>query len=175
MGRREPLREEERVHPAGGVQILLEPAQRNERRAYRALARHQRKIADGVARHDRAHGQPQRLAEIILASVQRLDRDGGRLLDADDHAAAIAGADFRCKRGIQQHVPVRGPGTVDAVKLPEAIVHAIDLDTPGASARLLIGDHPLDGDQRRDADKCRAECRVAPHIVGERFEKELGR
>ena len=81
-------------------------------------------------------------------------------------------------RADERLAPVGGAfpvGRRDAVKTPEALVHAVDGDTRHTPAARLIADHAVDDDHRGNRRERSRERVVAAQIVRERVAEEPGR
>ena len=91
-------RHEQRVDAIRELKLLLQPRERHERRADVALLRLQRELAELARRQHGAHRQPHRPPDIVLPAVQRLERDGRRPLDAEQHGVAGRGAELARER-----------------------------------------------------------------------------
>ena len=108
-----------------------------------ALLRPQRKLAEIRRSDDRAHGEPQRAAQVVLPAVQRLDRESPTAARRARGRAAGRDADVRGERLADQRLAPRvDRGRRDAVKTPEAIVDAVHLHARRAPAARLIAHDP---------------------------------
>ena len=166
-----PPPQDQRVHAALQIQILLQATQRHEDGAHRTLLRPQRELAEHLRPRDGPHVHAHRASALVLPCVQRLDRKGGRPLEPHEQRAASRCADVRGERRADQGVAAARTARRDAVKPPETIVDAVHLDAGRAAAAVLIAHDAFNGKQRADA----AERRLRRDGVGKLFAKESRR
>ena len=155
--------------------IFLQPRERNEDRSHRALARPKRELAEISGGEHFTRGQTNRAAQIVLSAVQRSRGNGGRLFDPQKNSLArLRFPISRARSGLNNDVAVGGAFTCSrSVKLPEAVVDAIDLNVRGSPPALFISHQTVKHDQRASAAECFAESRVGLKLIGKLFSEEV--
>ena len=169
-------REEQRVHAAVERQFLLEATKRDEYRAHSSLLGPERELTQVGLAGDRTNRKPERPTQVVFSSLQRLDRHGGRPRHAHQHRASGLDADVlgQC-RADQRLAALCGGlpvGHGDAVKTPEALVHAVHRDARHAPPARLIADHAFDDDHRGNRGERSGERAVGAKLVRQRVAEE---
>ena len=108
--------------------------------------------------------------------VQRVERDVGRPLDADEDGAIGRGADLARQRRADVGLAIGDRRyRRHVVEAPEAIVDAVDEHLAGAPPALLIGDEALHHDERRHRPEPAREIRMGADRLGQRLAEEVRR
>ena len=168
--------DEQRVDARADLELGLQAGQRHEHGAHVALCRVERELAEARRRQHLAHRQAHRAADVVLPAVQRVERDVGRPLHADEDGAIGRGADLARQRGADVGLAIRDCRyRRRVVEAPEALVDAVDEHLAGAPPALLIGDEALHHDERRHRPEPGREIRMGADRLGQRLAEEVRR
>ena len=154
------------IDATGHAEVALQPPERREHRAHFALLGLQGELTHLRRRQRAGRGQPDGPADVLLMSEQRLQGNVGGLLQAGQQHVAGADAKLRGERRRDEYAVTR----FDPVKLPEAIVDAVDQHAGGAPARRLVGHDAARCDQGR-----RRRCAARDEILRQRVPEESHR
>ena len=168
--------DQQRVDARADLELRLQARQRHEHGAHVALCRVERELAEARRRQHLAHRQAHRAADVVLPAVQRVERDVGRPLHADEDGAIGRGADLARQRGADVGLAIRDRrNRRRVVEAPEALVDAVDEHLAGAPPALLIGDEALHHHERRHRPEPAREIRMGADRLGHRLAEEVRR
>ena len=157
-------RQQHRVDHPLDAEVALQPVERREDGAHFRLLRLERELAEPLARQHARDLQAERPADIFLAAVERLDGDLCRFLNAGQQGFAGSGREL----GGERRRKVDAVSIGQAVKRPEALVHAVDQHVGGATPRRFVNDSAgRDDEWRRGAARRRGAQRIGDILAKE--------